>query len=1107
MRSLFNTRRAFWVVLALCVTPAAQAQLIIQDNFTGASSSFNWKSFNGACLTAGDGTGSIPACQGLAYYKGQTLVGGSAGTLPDTVGSGALRFTNGFTSGHTSGFSWGFNQAGGVISNFTYPSTEGLQVTFTAVSYRGNSGGTGKDGADGISFFLMDGSYPAYDTGAFGGSLGYSCTNALGNYDPNTRADGTTRGFDGLAGAYIGLGIDEYGNFLNPGDNTASGINQTPMRIGLRGAGNITWAQLHQAYPSQYPSSLTLAQQTAAVRQTCASGTLWDYSNAGNPQQLSTPVADYGYITSTATVLPASTPIASESAQTRGAATPITYKLKITADGLLSLAYSYNGGAYQPVITGQSITATNGSVPANYRFGFAGSTGGSTNVHEILCFQAAPSDTANGSAGLNEKQTAQVQVGTQVYFAFYNPNNYAGSVTANSLLYDTVHNTVSLASTANWDASCVLTGGSCNSTGTATTAQSPSSRTMLTYNGSAGVAFEWNRLSSAQQSALTAGESSNANRLNFLRGDRSNEQTATGTGLYRARGSVLGDVMNSSPTWVGAPNGPYQNIAWKDAINSVAVMPESSGQSYANFAQSNAARLNVVYVGANDGMLHGFRSGSYDASGKYVNSGTTPNDGWEVLAYMPNGVVNSIHSASNTSIDYSNPLYAHAFYEDTTPGTGDVFYGGTWHTWLVSGLGQGGAGIFALDITNPAAFSESNPGIVIGEWTSKTISCVNSGGCNSNLGNTWGIPQIRRFHNGQWGVVFGNGLGSASGNAGIYVMLIGSAGTPSFYYLPAGSSAGGSNGIAYVTAADLDADHIIDYVYAGDLQGNIWRFDLTSSNPNAWGVRSQALFTTSNNQPVTTKLVVASVPSSLGMPRVMVAFGTGQQTPLTTSSPTSYASGTQSLYGIWDSDMSAWNGKHSLTMASLGGATTVSATSLQSQSVTTTVTTGTAIGQGYRTVSINGVCWAGVASCGSGQYGWVLNLPGASEQVIYSPALVAGAFVVNTFIPVNNSITSCQSANATGWTMALSMGTGGAFQAPYFTAPDHTFLTYHDTPVSGVQLGATGTPSIVTTADPGFAVPNETYLVTQTVTSQGAIVGVNPAAGVRGTRVTWAERR
>src|SRR6185312_9346069 len=167
---------------------------------------------------------------------------------------------------------------------------------------------------------------------------------------------------------------------------------------------------------------------------------------------------DYDAIPGAYSVLnPAVFKIANEAAVTRTDGTPIFYNLKITQDGYLSFAYSINGGAYQNVINKQSITASNGPLPDNFRFGFAGSTGGATNVHEIMCFKAAAQDQSGSSTGVNEKQSAKIEEGTQAYFAYYNPNSWTGRVTANSIGVAN-DGTVFVATKANWDAACVLTG-------------------------------------------------------------------------------------------------------------------------------------------------------------------------------------------------------------------------------------------------------------------------------------------------------------------------------------------------------------------------------------------------------------------------------------------------------------------------------------------------------------------------------------------------------------------------------------------------------------------------------------------------------------------------
>jgi type IV pilus assembly protein PilY1 len=1134
MRKQFSMAMAIAAgAVAVGLSCVASAQVTSNDDFTQAHDNNSWVTFDGACLTAGDGTGSIPACVGLAYYANQVQIGGNSGYLgqttapstgaserPDPVGFGALRFTNWYT------------QAGSIISSGTpFPTGSGLQVVFKTISYHGDSGGAGGDGADGMGFFLMDGAYPPYDTGAFGGSLGYTCSNV--NNDANHRADGTPRQYDGLAHAYLGLGIDEYGNFLNQGDNTASGFGYLPGRIGLRGAGSIAWGPLHNNYPLMYPSTLTLAQQASAVQNTCKTGFIWNYSNPASPVKTTTTVADYAPVGSPvtlSTILPGKN-IANEAAATRGAAQPITYALKITQDGILSLNISYNGGNYQPVITKQSITAANGALPASFRFGFTGSTGGSRNVHEILCFQAAPSDIAGTSVGVNEQEATKIASGTQAYLAFYYPSSDTGRLIANDLVYSAATQSIGINAVSNWDASCNLTGiptgQTCQTTGVAGPLNPqipPTSRVMLTWDGvSQGVAFEWSAINSAEQNTLDAGDTApfNSNRLLYLRGDRSNEISTLGVGLYRARDGVLGDIVDSSPTWVGPPTSHYA-IKWKDLLVGTDPTPENTAtQTFGQYLAAEQTRLNVVYTGANDGFLHGFRSGSFDVNGNYVNNTTTPNDGQEVLAYMPAAVLNTIHNSTIGLLDYSGSQYSHNFYVDATPDTDDVFYNSSWHTWLVGGLGAGGAAIYALDITSPSSFSEANASaLVMGEWSSATIGCTIIGSCgntmHTNMGNTYGTPIVRRLHDGNWGIIFGNGFGSVSGDAGIFIMIIDSSGQThpaSTYYLSTGK-AGSNDGIAYVSSADLDGDHIVDYVYAGDLLGNVWRFDLTSASESAWAASSTPLFTAPAGQPITTKIQVISVPQASGQRRIMIDFGTGQKFPQTDTLPTSYAAGTQYLYGVWDWNMASWNAKSATQYLSLASGSTLTAASLETQ--TLTPATG-----GSLDITSNAVCWSGSTTCSSGnnEFGFMIALPGVQEQIVFNPLIYQNALIVNTTIPAVNSPSSCKVAHDTGNTIAISLVTGGALGN---STTGSFFKNTNDTNAAGSLTNGTGTPFI---AQAG----GNTYILTQSLGDAANTIasGTAPPAGstltctagsnicqgsIQGAaqvskRLTWIQRR
>jgi type IV pilus assembly protein PilY1 len=1115
---------------------------------------------------------------GYAGYMGASTaptVGSPVSTTPQTpdpivtdsnnkpVGLGALRFTNGYP--------YGYHENGAIVSAFTVPSGQGLEITFKTTTYLGDSGGSGKDGADGISFYLLDGcmpiiggaasgiggaavpsgcSNPIYGSagqtfpaiGAWGGSLAYSCSNSNPPYS-------------GLTGAYIGLGIDEYGNFLNgtsntlsetgtsaTGDNTASGGGYQSGRIGLRGAGSISAAALTTAYGTftgtsspYYPASLatsctnggtyssstnscgpacssgvynagkntcdvcasgytfsltantcgacsaggtydpttntcsnpaytcpaggpyisstnscttqcstgnfnsstnqcnvctasqvfdlthasssatpcaacsqsgtyssgtgkcskgtlswkspsskpalnvpvstltTVAPTTVsttsgkpilpfAVQKTCSTGHLWNYNNPTaptdvgpatlpndptNPNSVNTAkILDYPALPGAYSVL-GGIQIANESAKTRSGSTPILYDVKITQDGLLSFSYSTNGANYTSVIKQQKITDSNGPLPSVLRFGFAGSTGGSTNVHEIECFKAGAADQSASATTVNQKQSAKIEPNvTQAYFAYYDPSDNTGRLTANFLATDTSNNVV-VNNVANWDAQCVLTGTTrlpgqkCLTTGVTTPLNAPGSRVMLSWDGTQGIPFQWGNLTTSQQAAIDNLDSSqNANRVNYLRGVRTNEVDSTGIGLFRARDGILGDIIDSSPAWVGPPASPYTQ-QWRDALHSSMATPENANQ-YAAFVTSSQTRQNVVYTGSNDGFLHGFRTGTFDSGG---NFSTTTNDGAEVLAYMPNAVVNTIHTVTanaagliDGTLDFANTQYVHSFFVDGPPSSGDLFYAGGWHTWLVGGLGAGGAAIYALDVTDPSQFAESKAAsVVIGEWNPSNITCTSGGAsCGDNLGNTFGTPQIRRLHDGNWGVIFSNGLNSATGDAGIFVMVVSQTdGSRTFYYLSTGTS-GTGNGIAYATPADFDGDHITDYVYAGDIKGNLWRFDLTSTDETKWAASTvngntspTPLFTTPGGQPITSQVAVASGVNGTGQPqRMIISFGTGQKFPITTTTAATYASGQQAFYGVWDWNMTAnsttgpvsqtaWNNQSSVRFAGL----------------------------------------------------------------------------------------------------------------------------------------------------------------------------------------------
>ena len=1102
------------LIAGLLLSCSATAAVTYTDNFSGKSSTLNWKALDYACLTAGDGSGSIKACA----------------NTPDNGKSGALRLTP--AEG---------NKTGAILSDFTFPKDQGLQVTFTTYTYGGNSGGSAGNGADGITFFLTDGTKNVPTTaGGLGGSLGYSCSNLNPKYE-------------GLADAYLGLGIDEFGNYLNNGDNTNTGwintnkagadtthgtnsfsngvLQYQPQRIGLRGAGNTTWAWLKSQNPDYYSGTVVQSKVTDA----CKNG---KYVSTGTDASKNLKDITYNYnaVPGGYRVLPgtAGTLIANESAGvTRGTATPITYRLQISPAGYLNFAYSYNNGTYTQVLANRLITDNNPKLPDSFRFGFSAGTGGSTNVHEITCFSASPLQS-NASAGSNAVQSGQVRAGTQIYLASYTADNWWGSLVAQTVGVDDVTKQVTIDTRSNWNASCNLTGGSCpnlkpNANGTAApdpAAQKWNNKRELLTSGvgaNQGTPFRWkggkSTLSDAQKAVLDNGDGQGEARLEWLRGNRDQEQLGPNSGALRNRTGVLGDIIDSGPTWVGAPVPNAYPNAFIDNINGATTNPENSAGAtpYSTFVSDNVGRTNVVYVGANDGFMHGFRAGAYDVNGNFVAGN---NDGRELIGFLPAGVLTAPVQPPSPQppvippiAELTAPTYSHRYLVDATPGVGDLFYGNAWHTWLVSGVGSEGSEIFALDITDPAQFDEKNADtVVLGDWTNATLT---------NLGKSVGTPIIQRLHNGKWAIIFGSGL-STTQNAGVYLGVVDPiSGAITFQFLDTGIKSGG---IAYVTSADLDGDRITDYLYAGDLQGNLFRFDLTNANSTQWSLANarRTVFAAGAGQPISTAPTVAVVRTGTepnAVSRVIVYFGTGKKTLATGNSGDIYATGVQSFYGIWDWDFATWNSKAAAKnqFASLPSPQTVSRTKLLSQAVVTTLTDADSLS--YRTLPTDKkVCWTGSTDCANGtntQYGWYFDLPGdpqptnanvhAREQIIYNPTIIGGAVVVNTAIPPVIDALKCNPGLQTGFTMAFDPASGGGVVSTsgqgFLPNPNGSFDKQGDgSVVGGIGLDGVGTATPVTSG-------GQTYIISQTVKGSAALKKVNPPTTQNPVRVSWREIR
>lgn len=494
-------------------------------------------------------------------------------------------------------------------------------------------------------------------------------------------------------------------------------------------------------------------------------------------------------------------------------------------------------------------------------------------------------------------------------------------------------------------------------------------RLILTTNDvtNKGVSFEWEagitKLSAAQKTLLNA-SSKGQDRLNFIRGDRTKEATAP----FRIRLSRQGDIVNSNIWYVGAP---ASNLS----------LP-----GYLSFTKSNLLRNPMIYVGGNDGMLHGF-------------SGT---DGTEKIAFVPKGVIANLHNLSASS-------YTHQYYVDGSPFTGDVNWGvNDWRTLLVGTLGAGGKGYFLMDVTKPGTtdgsissnFSTGNASDLVvmdNTWHKTDAQALDTTKPEADLGyifanpvvdetNPYKVTQVTRMNNGKWAVVMGNGYNSTNERPVLLIQFVDKASNDMTLKRIVAASSGNDaeeNGLSAPRLVDINGDGTPDVAYAGDLKGNIWKFDLSSSNPGDWGIAfsGQPLYkavhtsgATSSKQPITVPPTVK--PNDRGAGGMMVAFGTGRN--ITEGDRTDTTS-KHTIYSVLDNTIyKLVSGKVTIDAAVTPTVAGTGTSNLVQQTMTPTAVNGAGVSSGrtFWKLSQNPVNYIGAGA----KKGWYFTLPEPGER-------------------------------------------------------------------------------------------------------------------------------
>jgi type IV pilus assembly protein PilY1 len=624
-----------------------------------------------------------------------------------------------------------------------------------------------------------------------------------------------------------------------------------------------------------------------------------------------------------------------------------------------------------------SWDAKNRGIPDTW---FAGSTPGTMKAGLAAAFSdiasRAGTTSASSAAVTSNRQTSS----SQNLYAGYIPRGWMGTVSACS----PTKTATECATAPTWEASRWF------KTTIPTwvdTPLLPTTRKIFTSSPDTpftSMPLQWASLNAAQKLILNDADNQGAARVSYYRGDRTNEN-----GLFRKReDTLLGDIVNSGITYLSGPGPLYSG-------------PNFPG--HAAYRTSNETRPAVVYVGANDGMLHAF-------------SGT---NGQELFGYVPGPVFANLPALTVLN-------FAHKFFVDSTPMVGDIQKSdSTWGTVLVGGLGAGGKGYYGLDITSQSTFAtatESTLSTTLPLWAFTATQdddlgfTFNEAALDPVYGSNVQIAKVAdsTTASGAWRVIVGNGFGSTAGRAALF-MLDATTGITSTKLMA--DNAGPSNGLAAPRPVDTDKDGLIDTVYAGDMLGNMHKFQFSKlvgsnyvlaasgSTDGAWRYIGKIF---STGEPITTAPSVVPACDGNGWD---VLFGTGKLNEDADYSSTA----ARGFYAVVDNNPSS-----SLTVAASSIATI---TPTASTSGTTTTRSWTAPNL-------------------TGKQGWKMAFTDG-ERVLSNSTLPpdTGTVLFSTTKPTGDI---CTPGN-TGYIMAVNLCTGKIGD-----------MVVNGTLVGGVSLNSTG---------------------------------------------------
>jgi type IV pilus assembly protein PilY1 len=592
-----------------------------------------------------------------------------------------------------------------------------------------------------------------------------------------------------------------------------------------------------------------------------------------------------------------------------------------------------------------------------------------------------------GSGGGGTANSSKLTSSTRIYQALYDPTDWHGTIKAYNL-----DATTGAQSAVIWNTDSLIT----------SSAPGPLFESWNTVTG-AKIALDYANISGTQKTSFDATLPS----LGVTGAQLINWSKGTANAKLRTRTRLLGDIVNSPLTAALPTEKTSADLA--------------GNTSYASYLTTKAASMNAnLLVNANDGFFN------------VIN----PDSGARRYAYMPSTALNSQATIAATTYGAG----VHKFTVDGQIAVFDTQLGTSWRTVAYGGTGSGGKAFFAIKLF------EGSSNTVGALWEVKAPDSSNTNNLFNNLGYAYAKPDVARMADGTSIVVLGNGYGSFTEDASLFVLNANTGALIREIPIPAEFKLA-NNGLSSVKLR-VNAQNVVQAAYAGDLKGRMWKFDMSSALATGWGVAfgNKPLFTAPGGatQPITVQPLLLDHPTN----GKMVYFGTGKFSEVADKTTTDQ----QAFYAIWDAD---------------GSTGDIVQTGLQAQSITGSVTGNNAT---YYTTSTNDVDW-GIKK------GWYLPLntaePFVGERLIYQAQTTRGRIIFTT--AAVNSNDPCESTG-TGRLFELDAAKGGMLNYQVLDTNGDGRIDSGDIRVSGIAVG-TGIPNLAAIVSGADGADDNKYLI------------------------------